>query len=292
MAKASCNGIELEYEVAGDPSAPAILLVMGLGAQLIMWEDEFVDELVDRGFRVIRFDNRDVGRSTWFDAAGVPDLMTGFMGGEFPAPAYTLEDMADDAAGLLDVLQVRRAHVVGASMGGMIAQTFALRHPDRTASLTSIMSTTGDRAVGEPKPEVVQALFFSGAPTTRDEAIAAGVASQRLIGSPGFPFDEPRIVSLAGRSWDRSLHPEGTARQLLAIVTQQDRTEALGSLRAPTLVIHGEDDVLVAPSGGQATAGAVPGSELWMIPGMGHDLPKPMFAEVAERIAIHCKSAA
>jgi pimeloyl-ACP methyl ester carboxylesterase len=292
MAKASCNGIELEYEVAGDPSAPVILLVMGLGAQLIVWEDGFVDELVARGFRVIRYDNRDVGLSTWFDESGVPDLMTGFMGGDFPAPAYTLEDMADDAAGLLDALDVRQAHVVGASMGGMIAQTFALRHPDRTASLTSIMSTTGDRAVGTPKPEVVQALFFSGAPTTKEEAIAAGIASQRLIGSPGFPFDEPRIVDLASRAWDRSLHPEGTARQLLAIVTQADRTSALGSLVAPTLVIHGEADVLVAPSGGLATADAVPGAELWMIPGMGHEVPAALFAEVAERIAIHCKSAA
>jgi pimeloyl-ACP methyl ester carboxylesterase len=284
MATAKANGIEVTYEVAGDPADEAVLLIMGLGGQLTMWEEPFVDELVRRGRYVIRFDNRDVGRSTWFDEAGVPDLATGFTTGEFPTPPYTLEDMADDAAGLLDELGVERAHVVGASMGGMIAQTFALRYPERTTSLTSIMSTTGAPGVGAPQPEVAQALFFSGTPTARDEVIRAGIAAHRLIDSPGYPFDEARVGGLVAASYDRAFHPPGVARQLLAVATQDDRTAPLSGLRVPTLVIHGEDDALVDVSGGRATAAAVPGATLWLVPGMGHDLPPALFAEVAERI--------
>jgi pimeloyl-ACP methyl ester carboxylesterase len=287
MPQVSSNGLELEYEVLGSPSDPVVLLVMGLGGQLIAWEDAFVAELVGRGFQTIRFDNRDVGRSTWLDDLGVPDL-TGVVNGTLPVPGYTLTDMADDAAGLLDALGIDRAHVVGASMGGMIAQTFALRHAERTISLTSIMSTTGDRSVGGTDPDVIQALLFAPVPTTREEAIEAGLAGHRRIRSPGFPDDDARQRGLLERSYDRGYHPAGAARQLLAVLSQPDRTEDLGGMAIPTLVIHGEDDPLVHPSGGRATAAAIKGAELWMVPGMGHDLPEALFSETAGRIAAHC----
>jgi pimeloyl-ACP methyl ester carboxylesterase len=196
--------------------------------------------------------------------------------------------MAADAAGLLDALSIDRAHIVGASMGGMIAQTFALAHPDRTRSLTSIFSTTGNPAVGQPHAGVAESLFFSAPPTPREQAIEFSVQGSKLIGSPGYPSDEGRLREKAAAAYDRAYHPAGVLRQAVAILTQPDRTEPLGRLTCPTLVIHGDSDPLVDPSGGRATAEAIPGSELWVVPGMGHDLPEALFGELAERIAAHC----
>jgi pimeloyl-ACP methyl ester carboxylesterase len=290
--KAQANGIELEYDIHGADGDPPLLLIMGLSAQLTLWREAFVDELVGRGFRVIRFDNRDIGLSTWFDEAGVPDLAAALTTGQLPPPVYTMDDMADDAAGLLDALGIERAHIVGASMGGMIAQTFALRHPDRTISLCSIMSTTGNPGVGQAEPSVVQQMFMATPPTTPEEAEEAALIGTRVIGSPGYPADEQQVREYARAAFARSNHPDGIARQMLAIVHQPDRTEALQKVAVPTLVIHGEADPLVTPSGGRATADAVPGAELWMQPGVGHDIPPALYGETAERIAANCRRAA
>jgi pimeloyl-ACP methyl ester carboxylesterase len=291
VTKTTANGIEICYEVHGDAGDPPMLLIMGLGAQLTMWRDELVGELVERGFRVIRFDNRDVGLSTWLDEAGVPDLAGAVAGGELPPPVYTLEDMAADAAGLLDALGIGAAHVVGASMGGMIAQTFAVRYPERTLSLCSIMSTTGDPAVGQADASLVGELFVAAPPRTPEEAEEAALRAVALIGSPGYPADDAAVRAYARAAFLRANHPEGVARQTLAVVHQRDRTGDLRKLSCPTLVIHGESDPLVHPSGGRATAEAVPGAELWMQPGVGHDLPPALYAETAERIAANARRA-
>jgi len=288
MASVIANAITIEYDTAGNLSDPPLLLIMGLGAQMISWDDAFVDELVKRGFFVIRFDNRDVGLSTWFDDAGVPDiglLMTEALSGSARAP-YVLDDMAAVAAGLLDALGIASAHVVGASMGGMIAQALAIGYPSKVRSLVSIMSTTGERTVGNPHPKAMAALM-EPPPSTRDEAIEASVKAYGVFGSPGYPFNEKRVRDNAARAFDRGFYPEGVARQLAAIIASPDRTEALRSVTAPTLVIHGEADPLVDPSGGKATAAAVSGSSLWIVPGMGHDIPPALFPEIAERIAAH-----
>ena len=288
MASVIANGITVEYDTAGNLSDPPLLLVMGLGAQLIFWDDAFVDELVKRGFFVIRFDNRDVGLSTWFDDAGVPDigeLMTEALSGNAKAP-YVLDDMAADAAGLLDALGIASAHVVGASMGGMIAQALAIGFPSKVRSLVSIMSTTGERSVGNPHPDSMAALM-APPPSTRDEAIEASVKAYGVFGSPGYPFNEQRVRDNAARAFDRGFHPEGVARQLAAVIASPDRTEDLRSVTAPTLVVHGEADPLVDPSGGKATAASVPGASLWLVPGMGHDLPPALFPEIAKRVAEH-----
>jgi pimeloyl-ACP methyl ester carboxylesterase len=292
MPRAHANGIELEYDQHGHPADPPMLLIMGLSAQMTTWRDPFVKELAARGFRVIRFDNRDIGLSTWFDQAGVPDLAQALQTGDVPPPAYTLDDMADDAAGLLDALGIGAAHIVGASMGGMIAQTFAIRYRTRTLSLCSIMSTTGDPAVGQPDPSVLGALFLSEPPSTPEEAEEAALVGSRLIGSPGYPADEAEVRANGRAAFERSNHPAGVPRQTLAVLHQPDRTADLAALDVPTLVIHGDADPLVAPSGGIATAGAVPGAELWMQPGVGHDLPPALYAETADRIAANCRRAA
>ena len=288
MPTAKANGIEIEYDEHGDEGDPPLLLIMGLSAQMTAWDDSLVEMLAGHGLRVIRFDNRDIGLSTWLDDAGVPDL-TGTAG--IPQPAYSLADMAADAAGLLDALGIDRAHIVGASMGGMIAQTFAIDYPERTITLTSIFSTTGNPAVGQPHEGVAEALFLSGAPDSREAAIEAGVVGAKLIGSPGYPTPEDEVRARAAAAYDRAWHPAGVARQVMAILTQPDRTEALGRLRVPTLVIHGDADPLVDPSGGRATAEAVPGAELWLIPGMAHDLPAQLHGDLAGRIAAHALSA-
>jgi pimeloyl-ACP methyl ester carboxylesterase len=286
MPTAKANGITLEYETAGDPSGPPLLLIMGLGGQLVAWDDGFVATLVDRGFHVIRFDNRDVGRSTWFDEAGVPDIGAAIAGNL--KPAYVLSDMADDAAGLLDALGFSAAHILGVSMGGMIAQSLVIGHPHRVRTLTSIMSTTGEPSVGQPHPEAMVALLVLP-PPDRDAAIEQGVKMWRVIGSPGFPFREDRIRERTAIAYDRGFNPGGTARQMVAILGSPDRTPALGSVSAPTLVVHGESDILVDPSGGRATAAAVPGAELWTVPGMGHDLPLELWDQVADRVAAHAQ---
>jgi pimeloyl-ACP methyl ester carboxylesterase len=290
--KARANGIDIEYDVQGRDGDPPMLLIMGLSAQLTMWREEFVDELVEQGYQVIRFDNRDIGLSTWFDPAGVPDLAGAMATGQLPPAVYSLDDMADDATGLLDALGIERAHIVGASMGGMIAQTFAIRHPGRTISLCSIMSTTGNPDVGQSDPAIVQQMFTSVPPSTAEEAEAAGLLAASLIGSPGYPADEQRVREYARAAFTRAFHPDGVARQTLAVIHQPDRTDALQKLDVPTLVIHGEADPLVAPSGGRATAEAVPGAELWMQPGVGHDIPPALYGETAKRIAANCHRAA
>ena len=290
--KTRANGIEIEYETFGNAGDDPLLLVMGLGGQLTLWDEAFCQMLADRGHYTIRFDNRDVGLSTHFDKAGAPNLVqlmtASANGGEPPEVAYTLDDMADDAAGLLDALSIERAHLVGASMGGMIARTVAIRHPDRVKSLVSIMSNTGHPDSPVAKPEVLAVLMQPPA-ETREAAIEGAVATWEKIGSPGFPFDEERIRARSARDYDRAYHPEGTARQLAAVTVHGDREPALSKLSTPTLVIHGSDDPLVPPGNGQRTADAIPGAELLMIEGMGHDMPPGAFAQITDAIATHAK---
>jgi pimeloyl-ACP methyl ester carboxylesterase len=276
------NGMQIVYETIGDPANTPLLLVMGLGMQLIHWDRELCDRLAERGFWVIRFDNRDAGLSTKVDAP-VPDVRRAMLGLRVGAP-YLLSDMADDAAGLLDHLGVEAAHVVGASMGGMIGQELALRHPERVLSLTSIMSTTGERRAGRPKLRVMSTLMRR-APHDRQGFIDHFVRLFRLIGSRGYPYDEERIRELAAATYERDHDPAGTGRQLAAILASGDRTERLRSLRLPVTVIHGREDPLVPLRGGKATARAVEGARLIEIPGMGHDLPQPVWPTVIDAIA-------
>ena len=283
MPEARRADVSLHYEVEGPDDGPPLLLVMGLGAQMTAWTPEFRSALVARGFRVVHFDNRDVGRSTWFDQAGVPDLAAMLTGGGAPPP-YLLADMADDAVAVLDDIGIAAAHVVGASMGGMIAQSIVLGHPDRVVTLTSIMSTTGAPGVGAPHAHVLPSLLRP-APTSPAEGVEASLEGSRLIASPGFPFDEARLRAQAEAAVARAFHPQGTARQLAAIVASPDRTPGLREVRVPTLVIHGEADPLVDVSGGRATAEAIPGARLVTIPGMGHDLPPALYDRVADLIA-------
>jgi pimeloyl-ACP methyl ester carboxylesterase len=285
MPTTTANGITIAYETAGDPSRPPLLLIQGLGGQLIAWDPDFVAVLVARGLFVVSFDNRDVGRSTWFDELGAPDLATAFAGQA--QPAYLLSDMANDAAALLDALDIPLAHVLGISLGGMIAQTLAIQYPWRVRTLTSIMSTTGNPAVGQPHPEAMAALMLPP-PESQQEAVAAALNAARVAGSPGYAFQEDRIAARAFAAYDRGFHPSGAARQMLAYLFQPDRTGGLRGLDIPTLVIHGQDDQLVDQSGGRATAEAVPGATLWLIPGMGHDLPVELFGDIADRVAALC----
>ena len=287
------NGIELCCETFGDPGGEPLLLVMGLGAQMITWPIELCEALADRGFLVVRYDNRDVGRSTKFHDVG-GDFMTSFLAaaqGEPIEVPYRLSDMAADAAGLLDALGIESAHVVGASMGGMIAQTIAIEHPARVRTLTSIMSTTGEPEVGQPTPEAME-MLLRPAPTTREEAIEASLASWKVIGGSAH-FDEERVRTQAAAAYDRCFNPAGTARQLLAIVASGSRADELRALTVTTLVIHGDQDPLVTPSGGERTAELVPGATLLMIPGMGHDLPLAMLPQIVDAItALAARSAA
>ena len=280
MPTAHANGIEIEYETSGNPADPPLLLVMGLGAQLITWPEAFVQRLTARGFFTIRYDNRDSGLSTKFE--GAPDFAALFAG-DVSSVTYRIEDMADDAIGLLDELGVARTHVVGASMGGMITQALVINHPSRFLSGCSIMSTTGDRTVGAPTGEAVMALLRPPA-ASREAAIAASLEGSRVISSPGFPFDVDLMTRRAEAAYDRSYCPDGTARQLGAILGSPDRTEGLHRVTIPFLVIHGEEDPLVTVSGGKATAAAVPGSKLLLIPGMGHDLPDAAWDQIIDAI--------
>jgi pimeloyl-ACP methyl ester carboxylesterase len=259
--------VELAYETFGRPGDPAVLLIMGLGSQMIFWPDELCEALAAAGNFVIRFDNRDAGRSTVLDLSP-PDFRR-VASGDAEAP-YLLQHMADDAIGLLDHLGIERAHVVGASMGGMVAQRVAIDHPERVISLASIMSTTGDPEVGRPTPQAMEVLM-TAPPTDRDGYIEGTVKARGVIGSK--PADEARTRDLAQRAFDRGYHPDGTARQLAAIAASPDRTSDLRRVVAPTVVIHGSDDGLITLSGGEATAAAIPGSELVVIDGMGHDMP-------------------
>jgi pimeloyl-ACP methyl ester carboxylesterase len=283
LPAAAPGGIDIAYERFGDPHAPPVLLVMGLGTQMLGWPDDFCAELVTRGLQVIRFDNRDVGLSTHLYNAPAPDLAA-VMAGDLSSVSYTLSDMAGDAAALVEGLGLDSAHVVGASLGGMIAQTLAIEHPDRVRSLTSIMSTTGDDRVGEATQEAIQALLSPPA-TTRQEAIDRTISVFRVIGSPGFELNQRDLRERAAVSFDRANDPVGVARQLVAIRASGDRTSALRSLAVPTLVIHGGDDPLVDVSGGRATAEAIPDAELVVFDGMGHDLPRALWPAITTRIS-------
>jgi len=266
MPRVSANGIEIEYETFGDPKAQPMLLIGGLGSQLLSWDEDFCALLAGHGFHVIRFDNRDSGLSTWVD------------------DAYTLDDMAADAAGLLDALGIPAAHVVGASMGGFIAQLVALNHPDRVLTLTSIMSgPNGDDQV-QPTTEG-SGVLMAPAPDTREERIAMGVWARQALLGPADPFDEPHERARVTRAVDRAYHPAGFGRQLGAVIVARGRLERLGSVSVPTLVIHGDADILVPVENGRRVAAAVPGARLMEIEGMGHDLPRRVWPQVADAIA-------
>jgi pimeloyl-ACP methyl ester carboxylesterase len=281
--------VELVYESIGDPGDPTMLLVMGLGMQLINWDREFCEGLAGRGLRVIRFDNRDAGLSTKIDAP-VPNVMRAMAGFRINAP-YLLDDMAADSFGLLDQLGIERAHVTGVSMGGMIAQTMAITRPERVLSLGSMLSTTGDRRVGTPKLRVWSVLMRR-APQERDAYIDYFVRVFRMIGSPRYPVDEERMRERAAETYDRCHHPAGTARQLAAILASGSRTSALRQLDVPTVVVHGKNDPLVPFRAGAATARAIPGAELVAIPGMGHDLPHELWPRITDALVANSERAA
>jgi len=288
-ASVKANGIEIVYDAFGEPSAPPLLLIQGLSMQMICWDEEFCTQLAAQGYWVIRFDNRDVGLSTKFDEAGrpnIPALMQAQMQGEAIQAPYTLGDMAGDAVGLLDALEIESAHVVGVSMGGMIAQMIVIHYPDRVRTLTSIMSSTSDPALPPPKPAAVW-ILVTPTPTDRAGYIEHDVQTWRALSGPGFPFDEDRTRERAGRFFDRGLSPAGTARQLAAILASGSRKEALKTVTIPTLVIHGDADPLVPVEGGIDTANSIPGAELMIIEGMGHSLPPAIWPRVIETIARH-----
>lgn len=283
MSERFCTVGELSlcYETFGAPEDPPLLLVMGLGTQMIAWREDFCRGLVERGFHVIRFDNRDIGRSSRVvgRAPSVAELALG----RWVVAAYTLADMAADAAGLLDHLGIEAAHVVGASMGGMIAQTLAARRPERVRSLVSIMSHTGSRRTGQPSARVLP-TFLRRPPTERDAMVAHIIRLFGMIGSTGFERDPDELRQIIESSLDRDDEPAGTGRQLAAIMASGNRTAELRRITAPTLVIHGAEDRLISPSGGRATARAIPGARLKLIPGMGHDLPRGAWPAVIDGI--------
>ena len=290
MSRVTANGIQIEYETFGNPSGRPLLLIIGLGGQMIHWDDDLCKDLAESGHYVIRFDNRDVGLSTKFDEAGVPNLVETFgkiMQGEIIKPPYTLDDMADDAVGLLDALGIRKAHICGMSMGGMIAQTIVIRHLSRVLSLISIYSTTGNPEVPQPKPEVI-GMLIAPPPNEREANIEHMLGVFKTIAGPGFPLDEKWTRKIMAKSYDRCFYPQGMVRQLVAILTQVNRVPALASVKVPTLVVHGTSDPLVPVEGGKDTAKAIPGAQLMLIEGMGHDLPHGgAWPRIVEAIAAH-----
>ena len=279
---APANGIELCYQEMGNVDGEPLLLVMGLATQMLAWDEGFCGLLVDRGFRVVRFDNRDIGRSTKIESAGVPSRVDMMAGSRATAP-YLLRDMARDTTGLMDHLEIESAHLVGASMGGMIAQTVAIRRPERVRSLVSMMSTTGNRWLGLPTWKALGTLFARPG-AGREAAIEQAVRTFRTIGSPGYPMDEARFRERAALAYDRSHSRAGVARQLHAISASGDRTAALERLRVPATVLHGARDPLIRPAAGRATARAIRDSRLRIFEGMGHDLPRPLWPDFVEEI--------
>jgi len=281
VSRLKSNGIEIEYETFGDPGAAPLLLIGGLGSQLLSWDEAFCERLRDRGFYVIRYDNRDAGLSTKMEAAGEPDLLAAF-GGD-PNPAYQLDDLADDAVGVLDALRIGAAHIVGVSMGGFVAQLVAINHPARVLTLTSIMSGPGGRDGVAPKPEGAEVLTRVP-PETREGRLEHGIWFRKVLKGSADPFDEEAEMKRVVRSYDRSYYPVGTGRQLVAILAAEGRLERLSKVRVPTLVVHGTDDVLVPVENGRSVAAAVPGARLLEIEGMGHNLPERVWPRVMDAI--------
>jgi pimeloyl-ACP methyl ester carboxylesterase len=283
LKRVAANGIEIAYETFGDPSGVPLVLVMGLGTQMLAWPDEFCEDLAAQGHFVVRFDNRDVGGSTHFDDVPPPNIARVALRRE--KPPYRIKDMAEDVIGLLDALGLDRVHLVGASLGGYIAQSVALWHPERLRSLTLIMTSTGSRRVGQAKPHLIGRLLNRQAVHSREQAGDAAVETFRVIGSVGYARDEQRLREIAGRSYDRAYDPAGYRRQLGAIVAQSDRTDRLRRLALPTLVMHGLHDPLVAASGGLALARVIRGARFVGFSGMGHDLPQDLWPEFVAHIS-------
>lgn len=285
MTQAIANGITLEYQSFGSAKAPAILLIMGLGAHMIRWNQELCDLLVARGYRVIRFDNRDCGLSTHLDKAPLPDLGAALKSGRLPLAPYSLEDMAADSVGLLDALEIGRAHIVGASLGAAVAQLIAARHPERTLSLTSIMSSSGNPLLPPPTPAAALALF---APLPRgrdrDSIVADGIQRFRAVESPDYPTEESRLRRLFETEYDRGFYPQGVARQLAALMANGDRRPLLRTISVPTVVLHGAADPLIRAEGGKDVAKNIPGAELRIVEGMGHDFPVQLTETFADAI--------
>ena len=285
MPKARANGIELEYDTFGDPGSPPLVLIMGLGTQMTAWPVAFCQAVADAGYHVIRYDNRDCGLSTIVDAP-VPSFGD-LLAGDTSGVPYLMPDLAADAVGLLDALGIDSAHVVGASMGGMIAQQFAIDHPGRVRTLCSIMSTTGAPEVGQPAPEVIT-ILLSPAARNRDEAIDRGQKMFETVGSPAYPTPSEELRARIGEAYDRSFTPAGSARQLACIVASPDRTARLAAVTVPSAVIHGDSDKLVDGSGGRATAAAL-GVEPLIIEGAGHDLPEALWPTYVEAIVANAR---
>jgi pimeloyl-ACP methyl ester carboxylesterase len=291
MPHVTANNIRIEYETFGEASSPACLLIAGNGAQLLFWDADFCRKLAETGLCVIRFDNRDAGLSTKFEEAGIPDMMAmiqAAMAGQPVESSYTLADMADDAVGLLDALGITKAHVCGASMGGMIAQVAAYRHPERVLSLTSIMSNTGSPDIQPGNPEALAAVV-APPPEGRQAYIEHMLATWRTIWSPGFPFEEKRARTFFEQSYDRSFYPQGMARQNAALLATGDRRPFLSTITAPALVIHGADDPLLSVESGRDTARSIPGARLLIIDGMGHDMPTETWPEIIAAITRRTK---
>lgn len=290
--RTTVGDLDLAYQTFGDPTDIPMLLVMGLGTQMIGWPEDLCEDLASRGHFVIRYDNRDVGCSTHLDHLPAPSMAQ--MQGHAirrQAPPYTMDDLASDAIGLLDALDLGRTHLVGVSMGGFIAQTAALRTPERFRSLTLLMTSTGSRRVGQPRPALLWSMARRPVITSREEVVAATLATYAEIGSPGFPLDEPYLRAKAELSFDRSHDGAGYLRQLAASVAQPNRTEALRKLELPTLVVHGLSDPLVRPSGGMALARTIPGAKFVGYAGMGHDLPRALWPDLAREIGALAESA-
>lgn len=275
MSRVTANDIQIEYETIGNPSDRPLLLIIGIGLQMIHWDKDLCEDIAKRGHYVIRFDNRDVGLSTKFDDTGVPNVTEIFeklMQGEKVKPPYTIDDMADDAIGLLDALGIQKAHICGMSMGGMIAQSIVIRHPSRVLSLISIYSTTGNPDIPQAKPEVM-GMLTAPPPNEREAYIESRLGIMKTIAGPGFPLDEKWARKITAESYDRCFYPQGIVRQFVAILMQPNRVPALASVEVPTLVVHGTDDPLVPLEGGMDTAKAIPGAQLMLIDGMGHNMP-------------------
>ena len=294
MPNVKANGIEIEYDTIGNPSSPPLLLIMGLGGQLIHWDAGFCRQLAAKGLFIIRFDNRDTGLSTKFEAAGLPDmagLVNALIKGQAIETPYTLNDMADDAAGLLEALNIGKAHICGSSMGAMIAQSLAIRHPQCLLSLISIYGTTGKQGLPLPQPAAMEALM-EPPPAEREAYIEYNVKTMKTIAGSGFPFDEQFIRDISARAYDRAFYPQGVGRQMMAVMAQENRKPALASVSVPTLVIHGTADPLVPAEHGRDTANAIPGAQLLLVDGLGHELPriKEPWPQVIDAIAAHTKA--